>query len=125
MPRGSGEPVLAQRTPIEVRPATLKIREKARKYHFLPRKSMFVLRKNSTASPLYTQRFATLVAVEDGVENYARNEDRGEQVCQQTEAQGYRKTSHWAGSEQKQDNGGYDGRDVRVNDRDPGFTEPL
>jgi hypothetical protein len=29
-------------------PATLKIREKARKYHFLPRKSIFGLRKNST-----------------------------------------------------------------------------
>ena len=30
-------------------PATLKTSEKARKYHFLPRKSMFGLRKNSTA----------------------------------------------------------------------------
>src|SRR5579863_3881844 len=29
-------------------PATLKTREKARKYHFLPRKSMLVLRNNST-----------------------------------------------------------------------------
>jgi hypothetical protein len=29
-------------------PATLNTREKARKYHFLPRKSMFGLRKNST-----------------------------------------------------------------------------
>ncbi len=29
----------------------LKIREKARKYHFLPRKSIFGLRKNSTLKP--------------------------------------------------------------------------
>src|ERR1700722_2160285 len=36
---------------IENSPATLNTSEKARKYHFLPRKSMFVLRKNST---LYT-----------------------------------------------------------------------
>src|SRR5271163_141695 len=32
---------------IEKTPATLNTREKARKYHFLPRKSMLVLRKNS------------------------------------------------------------------------------
>src|SRR5579864_1024560 len=32
-------------------PATLKISEKARKYHFLPRKSMLVLRNNSTLNP--------------------------------------------------------------------------
>src|SRR6516225_1005802 len=37
---------------IESSPATLKINEKARKYHFLPRKSILVLRNNSTASPL-------------------------------------------------------------------------
>src|SRR5258708_5355278 len=36
-------------------PATLKISEKAMKYHFLPRKSMFALLKNSTRSrPLQT-----------------------------------------------------------------------
>ena len=56
---------------IENSPATLKISEKARKYHFLPRKSMLVLRKNSTASPLNTQSLATLVAIEDGVKNHA------------------------------------------------------
>src|SRR5437899_7504062 len=33
---------------IEQMPATLNTSEKARKYHFLPRKSMFALRKNST-----------------------------------------------------------------------------
>src|ERR1700757_2817971 len=33
---------------MERMPATLKISEKERKYHFLPRKSIFVLRKNST-----------------------------------------------------------------------------
>src|SRR5271167_2443097 len=39
---------------MESTPATLKISEKARKYHFFPRKSMLVLRKNSTglSSPL-------------------------------------------------------------------------
>jgi hypothetical protein len=48
MLKGSGEPVVDQRCAIETMPATLKISEKARKYHFLPRKSIFVLRKNST-----------------------------------------------------------------------------
>src|SRR5213080_4396782 len=33
---------------IEQMPATLKISEKAMKYHFLPRKSILGLRKNST-----------------------------------------------------------------------------
>jgi len=33
---------------MENTPATLKIREKARKYHFFPRKSMFASLKNST-----------------------------------------------------------------------------
>jgi hypothetical protein len=39
---------------MENTPATLKIKEKARKYHFFPRKSMLVLRNNSTgfSSPL-------------------------------------------------------------------------
>src|SRR3974390_1487775 len=37
---------------MESNPATLKTNEKARKYHFLPRKSMLVLRNNSTANPL-------------------------------------------------------------------------
>src|SRR5208337_3651375 len=41
---------------IESSPATLKISEKARKYHFLPRKSILVLRNNSTAS-LLQQKF--------------------------------------------------------------------
>src|SRR5450755_2823920 len=38
-------------------PATLNTSEKARKYHFLPRKSMFVFLKNSTASPLRKTQF--------------------------------------------------------------------
>src|SRR5271166_3329789 len=47
---------------IESSPATLKTREKARKYHFLPRKSMLVLRNNSTASPLRKLRFSRVPA---------------------------------------------------------------
>jgi hypothetical protein len=56
---------------MEKIPATLKIREKARKYHFLPRKSMLVFVNNSTVSPLNAQCFATLMAVENGFEDYA------------------------------------------------------
>jgi hypothetical protein len=33
--------------PMESTPATLKMSEKVRKYHFFPRKSMFVFLKNS------------------------------------------------------------------------------
>jgi hypothetical protein len=35
---------------MEIMPATLKIIEKARKYHFLPSQSTLTLRKNSTDS---------------------------------------------------------------------------
>ena len=38
----------AQCQPMEMMPATLKMREKARKYHFFPSQSMFTPRKNST-----------------------------------------------------------------------------
>jgi hypothetical protein len=34
-------------------PATLKISEKVRKYHFFPRKSMFVFLKNSIKTPSF------------------------------------------------------------------------
>src|ERR1700693_1918151 len=77
---------------MENTPATLNTRENARKYHFLPRKSMFGLRKNSTplrtpflcprystpdeasgatsALPLsYAQRFAALFAGQQPVED--------------------------------------------------------
>src|ERR1700693_6014063 len=47
-PKGTGDPVVTQRWPIEMIPATLKISENVRKYHFFPRKSMFVSLKNST-----------------------------------------------------------------------------
>src|SRR5215469_16306412 len=87
---------------IESNPAMLKINEKARKYHFLPRKSMLELRKNSTAYPLYAQRFPALVAAEDAVENHARYKDRGEQVRRKTEAQRDSKPAHRAGPEQEQ-----------------------
>jgi hypothetical protein len=36
--------------PIEMMPATLKIKEKLRKYHFFPSQSTFTLRNNSTGS---------------------------------------------------------------------------
>ena len=44
----TGLPMVFQCQAIEMRPATLKMREKARKYHFLPSQSMFTPRKNST-----------------------------------------------------------------------------
>ena len=76
---------------MENKPATLKTREKARKYHFFPRKSMFALRKNSTyTEPRFltitisgnglrlptlelpdAQRFAALLSAQDPVKNHA------------------------------------------------------
>jgi len=43
-PSGTGLPICAQCTPIEIRPATLKISEKPRKYHFFfPNQSIFYI----------------------------------------------------------------------------------
>src|ERR1700691_1835273 len=79
---------------MENMPATLKTSEKARKYHFFPRKSMFVLRKNSTEyyplsdlwfRSLNAQRLTAFFPAQDPVEDHARNEYGGEQVGQQTE----------------------------------------
>src|SRR5208282_6555750 len=85
---------------MENKPATLKTSENARKYHFLPRKSMFALRKNST--PLRTpflwrcplsdaQRLTALLASQQPIENHARHEHRREQIREQTETECDRK----------------------------------
>ncbi len=42
-PSGTGLPMLAQCMPIETMPATLKIKEKPRKYHFSLSQSTFTL----------------------------------------------------------------------------------
>src|ERR1022692_4066812 len=110
---------------MENKPATLNTSEKARKYHFLPRKSMLVLRNNSTASPLNAQWLATLMATENELENHARDEHRGEQVGRQTEAEGHSKSFHWAGSEQEQDDGRDDGRHVGIDNGCPGVSKAL
>jgi hypothetical protein len=49
-PSGTGLPIFAQCMPIEITPATLKSKEKARKYHFNLSQSTFTPRKNSTDS---------------------------------------------------------------------------
>src|SRR5271168_5113649 len=67
---------------IESKPATLKINEKAMKYHFLPRKSILGSRKNSTLLPtpslhqfldinvsLNAQRFSALLPAQHPVKN--------------------------------------------------------
>src|ERR1035437_10140476 len=110
---------------MEQIPATLKTSEKARKYHFLPRKSILVLRNNSTASPLNAQWLATLMATENELENHARYEDRGEQVGCQTKAEGHSKSFHRTGSEQEQDDGGDDRRHVGIDDGRPSVGKTL
>src|ERR1035438_6066954 len=143
---------------MESTPATLKTREKTRKYHFFPRKSIFVFLKNSTlltipskvccslfvvrCSPslvlqfceriandqqrfLDTQFLATLLPAEHPIENHARYEYRRKQIRRQTKYQSGGKPFDRPGSEDKQDGGGNDGRDVRIDDGDPGVTKYL
>src|SRR5271170_4870033 len=53
---------------MENKPATLNTSEKARKYHFFPRKSMLVLRKNSTElTPYQTYDFVEIERLSHGV----------------------------------------------------------
>src|ERR1039458_9589754 len=131
---------------MEPMPATLKISENARKYHFLPRKSMFVLRNSSTSKPqksfcspsgdcaecvggegldpgrrqlplvgwLDTQCLAALMTIQVGIENHARDEYRGKQVREQTEAQRDRKALHRPCSKQEQDDRRNDRRHVGI-----------
>src|SRR5215470_13024256 len=110
---------------IESTPATLKISEKAKKYHFLPRKSMLVLVNSCTASPLNAQRLATLVAGENAIEDDARDKYRREQVGQQTKAQRDGESANWAGSEEEQNNRRDDGGHMCIDDRDPGMSKAL
>src|ERR1700733_5986510 len=119
---------------MENMPATLKTSEKARKYHFFPRKSMFVLRKNSTEyyplsdlwfRSLNAQRLTAFFPAQDPVEDHARNEYGGEQVGQQTEGEGHGKPFDRAGSEQEQNRRRDDRGHVGIDDRNPGMTETL
>src|ERR1039457_6417082 len=136
---------------IDSTPATLNTSEKTRKYHFLPRKSMFVLRKNSKvklqnsasscefraasklvcyrlaarSSRLNTQCLSTLLPTQHPIKNHARYEHCGKQVGRQTEHQGGRKPLHRPGPEDEQNRGGNDGRDVGINDRNPRMAESL
>src|SRR5882762_1476388 len=117
---------------MENTPATLNTSEKARKYHFLPRKSIFVSRKNSTcpnplriAVDLNTERFAAFLFAQNPIENYARNKHRRKQVRQQTKNQGDGKSLDRPRPENKQDrcrnNRGY----VGIHNRDPSPRKPL
>jgi hypothetical protein len=101
----------AQCMPIEMMPATLKINEKARKYHFSLSQSTFTPRNNSTASlrflggwslcrlqrsmfpcsavllfpipcSLNRHQFPWLQLVQVGIEDDPRDKDRREQVGQ-------------------------------------------
>src|SRR5258708_17540348 len=130
---------------MENTPATLKISEKARKYHFFPRKSMLVLRKNSTGFPspfsiydlkdhdlavnlpnfLNAERFPALLAIQTKIEDEARDEYCREQVRQQAENQGSSESAHRTRSEDEQNCGRNDGRDVRINNGDPSVAETL
>src|SRR5271165_2722351 len=74
---------------------------------------------------LDTQCLATLMAVENGLENNSRNKDRREQVGRQAKAEGHSEAAYRAGAEQEQNDGRNDRRHVSVNDRDPGVSKAL
>ena len=111
---------------MDMRPATLNTSENARKYHFLLRKSMFVLRKNSTRpKPLLSssnagtpklvpdpfrheldaQCLAPLFAAQHPVKNDAGDENSGKQISQQAERQSHGKAFHRTRSKKKENGG--------------------
>src|SRR5882757_7512930 len=130
-------------------PATEKISENPRKYHFFPSQSILVLRKNSTFAILITsktchserseepphfanaattsnrKRRAALLVLQVRVKDHARDKHRRKQVCQQTERQRHRETTHRAGSEEEQDHRRDDCRHVGVDNGHPGVREAL
>src|ERR1700733_9224123 len=148
MPRG-----MPCQNSIEHTPARLKTSEKARKNHFLPRKSMFGLRKNSTlgrapselfqkphiawVAPAFqrcpppslelsdAESFASLMTAEHPIKNHARDKHCGKQIRQQPEGQCGGKPFDRAGAEHEQDGRRNDGGDVGVDDRNPGVAETL
>src|SRR5580700_9389423 len=132
---------------MENSPATLKISEKVRKYHFFPRKSMFVFLKNSTLLTVpsksvvgrservvlfytandrrpstndcssNTQRFAALLAAQHPIKNRARYKHRGKQIRGQAKDQGRGETLDRPRAKQEKKRSRNDGRHVRINDR--------
>src|SRR5580658_10066980 len=105
-PSGTGLPLCAQCMPIEITPATLKINEKHRKYHFFPSQSTLTLRKNSTC-PIPSQRWQSSSAnllnrqllpcqlvIHMRIKNDPRNKDCRKQIGNQTYNQRRRKSLH-------------------------------
>src|SRR5580704_13264196 len=99
-------------------PATEKIRENPRKYHFFPSQSIFVVRNSSKLTPkpsaepirarnlsknLNRQRCAAFFPLQNCVEDHTRHKHCGKQVGKQTERQSHRKSAHWPRTEQEQD----------------------
>src|SRR5437879_6700670 len=93
-------------------PATLKISEKPRKYHFFPRKSMLVLRKNSIG--LNAQRFSSFFSLQPGIENHSRHKHRGKDVGEQAEGERDGESAHRPGAKNKQNEDCNDGGDVAI-----------
>src|SRR5207248_8685971 len=104
-------------------PATLKISEKPRKYHFFPRKSMLVLRKNSIG--LNAQRFSSFFSLQPGIENHSRHKHRSKDVGEQTESEGHGKAADRPGAKNKQDEGRNNGGHVGIHDGEPSPAESL
>src|ERR1700738_1951499 len=90
-------------------PATEKIRENPRKYHFFPSQSIFVVRNNSKLTPkpsaapiearnlsenLNRQCRAALLLLQNRVEDHTRDQHRGKQIGEQTERQSHGKSTH-------------------------------
>src|SRR5580658_8791911 len=130
-PSGTGLPLCAQCMPMEITPATLKINEKHRKYHFFPSQSTFTLRKNSTC-PIPSQRLQSSSAnllnrqllprqlvVHMRVEDHPRNKDRRKQIRHQTHNQRGRKSLDRPSAKEKQNGSGNDRRYVRIQNRYP------
>jgi len=67
--------------------------------------------------PLNTEFRLAGHLVQVPVKDYARDIDRGEQVCQKTDHQCDCKAAYRAGPEQAQKQRGNDGRDVSIDDR--------
>src|ERR1700720_2413617 len=74
---------------------------------------------------LNAQRLATLLPAQHPIKNHPRHKHRRKQVRRQPKYQRSRKSLDRPCSKQEQNRGRNDGRDVRINDGDPGMAEAL
>src|SRR5208283_339038 len=92
---------------------------------FLDIRERLMTNDQRPTTALNTQRFSALLPAQHPIKNHARYKHRRKQVCRQAEHQRRRKTLYRPGTEDEKNRGRSNGRDVGIDDGDPGMAEAL